>query len=123
MHRPPSWTMRRDQPIAIEDFIITAILESFSALNNKRLTGLSYPTRFNKVGLCKHWQIPDGIVITRTREASMFHTDLTPFGVDMERLTKQRLERLQQVMKQQGLGALLLTDHQNIRYATNSIFM
>ena len=23
----------------------------------------------------------------------MFHTDLTPFGVDMERLTKQRLER------------------------------
>ena len=53
----------------------------------------------------------------------MFHTDLTPFGVDMERLTKQRLERLQQAMKQQGLGALMLTDHQNIRYATNSVFM
>ena len=53
----------------------------------------------------------------------MFHTDLTPFGVDMERLTKQRLERLQQAMKQQGLGGLMLTDHQNIRYATNSVFM
>ena len=53
----------------------------------------------------------------------MFHTDLTPFGVNMERLTKQRLERLQQAMKQQGLGALMLTDHQNIRYATNSVFM
>jgi Xaa-Pro dipeptidase len=53
----------------------------------------------------------------------MFHTDLTPFGVDMERLARQRLERLQQAMKQQGLGALLLTDHQNIRYATNSVFM
>jgi Xaa-Pro dipeptidase len=53
----------------------------------------------------------------------MFHTDLTPFGVDMERLTRQRLERLQQAMKQQGLGALLLTDQQNIRYAINSVFM
>ena len=53
----------------------------------------------------------------------MFHTDLRPFGVDMERLTKQRLERLQQAMKQQGLGGLMLTDHQNIRYATNSVFM
>jgi Xaa-Pro aminopeptidase len=53
----------------------------------------------------------------------MFHTDLTPFGVDMERLTKQRLERLQQAMKQYGLGVLLLTDHQNVRYATNSLFM
>ena len=53
----------------------------------------------------------------------MFHTDLAPFGVDNERLTKQRLERLQQAMKQQGLGALMLTDHQNIRYATNSVFM
>ncbi len=53
----------------------------------------------------------------------MFHTNLTPFGVDMERLTNQRLKRLQQAMKQQGLGALMLTDHQNIRYATNSVFM
>jgi Xaa-Pro dipeptidase len=53
----------------------------------------------------------------------MFHTDLTPFGVDMERLTRQRLERLQQATRQQGLGGLMLTDHQNIRYATNSVFM
>ena len=53
----------------------------------------------------------------------MFHTDLTPFGVNMERLTSQRLERLQLAMRQQGLGALMLTDHQNIRYATNSVFM
>jgi Xaa-Pro aminopeptidase len=53
----------------------------------------------------------------------MFHTDLTPFGVDMERLAGQRLARLQQSMKQQGLAAMLLTDHQNIRYATNSVFM
>jgi len=58
-----------------------------------------------------------------SEEESMFHTDLTPFGVDMERLTNQRLERLQQAMKQQGLGAVMLTDHQNIRYATNSVFM
>jgi Xaa-Pro dipeptidase len=53
----------------------------------------------------------------------MFHTDLSPFGVNLERLTSQRLARLQQAMKQQGLGALMLTDHQNIRYATNSVFM
>lgn len=53
----------------------------------------------------------------------MFHTDLTLFGADMERLTSQRLARLQQSMKVQGLGAMLLTDHQNIRYATNSVFM
>ncbi|HEY7321651.1 MAG TPA: M24 family metallopeptidase [Candidatus Binatia bacterium] len=53
----------------------------------------------------------------------MFHTDLTPFGVDTERLTSQRLARLQSAMKQHGLGALMLTDHQNIRYATNSVFM
>ncbi|MET0501750.1 MAG: M24 family metallopeptidase [Candidatus Binatia bacterium] len=53
----------------------------------------------------------------------MFHIDLTPFGVDNQRLTEQRLDRLQHAMKQQGLGALMLTDHQNIRYATNSVFM
>jgi Xaa-Pro aminopeptidase len=53
----------------------------------------------------------------------MFHTDLTPFGVDMERLTRQRLERLQQAMKQHELSAILLTDPINIRYATNSVFM
>jgi Xaa-Pro dipeptidase len=53
----------------------------------------------------------------------MFHSDLTPFGVNMERLTNQRLERLQQAMNQQGLGVLMLTDHQNVRYATNSVFM
>ena len=53
----------------------------------------------------------------------MFHIDLTSFGVDMERLAGQRLARLQQSMKQQGLAAMLLTDHQNIRYATNSVFM
>jgi len=53
----------------------------------------------------------------------MFHTDLTPFGVDTERLATQRLARLQDAMKHHGLGALLLTDHQNIRYATNSVFM
>ena len=53
----------------------------------------------------------------------MFQTDLTPFGVDMERLASQRLARLQQSMEQCGLGAMMLTDHQNIRYATNSVFM
>ena len=53
----------------------------------------------------------------------MFHTDLTPFGVDMERLTTQRLERLQKAMEREGLGALLLTDQHNIRYATNTVFM
>ena len=53
----------------------------------------------------------------------MFHTDLTPFGVDMERLAKERLARLQSSMKHDGLGALLLTDFLNIRYATNTVMM
>ena len=53
----------------------------------------------------------------------MFHTDLSPFGVDMERLTKDRLNRLQGAMKREGLGALLLTDFLNLRYATNTVMM
>ncbi|HSQ13186.1 MAG TPA: aminopeptidase P family N-terminal domain-containing protein, partial [Candidatus Deferrimicrobium sp.] len=53
----------------------------------------------------------------------MFYPDLTPFGVDMERLKRERLARLQGEMKQQGLGALLLTDFLNIRYATNTVMM
>jgi Xaa-Pro dipeptidase len=53
----------------------------------------------------------------------MFYTDLTPFGVDMDRLTLQRLGRLQTAMKRQHLGGLMLTDQQNIRYATNTVFM
>ena len=53
----------------------------------------------------------------------MFHTDLTPFGVDMERLTQERLSRLQTAMKREGLGALLLTDFLNLRYATNTVMM
>jgi len=53
----------------------------------------------------------------------MFHTDLTPFGVNMERLAKERLARLQGAMKRHQLGALLLTDFLNIRYATNTVMM
>jgi len=53
----------------------------------------------------------------------MFHTDLTPFGVDGARLAKDRLARLQQAMKQENLGALLLTDFINIRYATDTVMM
>lgn len=53
----------------------------------------------------------------------MFYPDLTPFGVDMVRLKRDRLARLQGEMKQQGLGALLLTDFLNIRYATNTVMM
>ena len=53
----------------------------------------------------------------------MFHTDLRPFGVDMERLTRERLERFQQAMRRYELSAMLLTDPINIRYATNSVFM
>jgi Xaa-Pro dipeptidase len=53
----------------------------------------------------------------------MFYTDLTPFGVDTERLTSERLRRLQTAMKQHGLGVLMLTDQQSIRYATNTVFM
>ncbi len=53
----------------------------------------------------------------------MFHTDLTPFGVDMERLAQDRLNRLQTAMKREGLGALLLTDFLNLRYATNTLMM
>lgn len=53
----------------------------------------------------------------------MFHHDLTPFGVDMERLARERLARLQQSMRRRGLGALLLTDWLNVRYATNTVMM
>jgi Xaa-Pro aminopeptidase len=53
----------------------------------------------------------------------MFHTDLTPFGVDMKRLTQERLKRLQAAMKREGFGALLLTDFLNLRYATNTVMM
>ncbi|TMA64058.1 MAG: M24 family metallopeptidase, partial [Deltaproteobacteria bacterium] len=53
----------------------------------------------------------------------MFYSDLTPFGVDMERLAKDRLGRLQAAMKHQNLGALVLTDFLNIRYATNTVMM
>src|SRR6266511_3321834 len=53
----------------------------------------------------------------------MFHTDLTPFGVDMERLAEDRLARLQAAMKRENLGALLLTDFLNIRYATDTVMM
>ena len=53
----------------------------------------------------------------------MFHTDLTPFGVDMKRLNSDRLNRLQAAMKREGLGALLLTDFLNIRYATDTVMM
>jgi Xaa-Pro aminopeptidase len=53
----------------------------------------------------------------------MFHSDLTPFGVDMERLARDRLARLQRAMKSENLGALLLTDFLNVRYATNTVMM
>ena len=53
----------------------------------------------------------------------MFHSDLTPFGVDMERLASDRLARLQRAMKSENLAALLLTDFLNIRYATNTVMM
>jgi len=53
----------------------------------------------------------------------MFYADLTPFGVDNGRLASDRLARLQSTMKQHGLGALLLTDWINIRYATNTVMM
>jgi Xaa-Pro aminopeptidase len=53
----------------------------------------------------------------------MFYSDLTPFGVDMERLAGDRLARLQSAMVSEGLGALLLTDFLNIRYATNTVMM
>ena len=53
----------------------------------------------------------------------MFHSDLTPFGVNMEHLAGDRLARLQAVMKSENLAALLLTDFLNIRYATNTVMM
>ena len=53
----------------------------------------------------------------------MFHTDLTPFGVDMKRLNSDRLNRLQAAMKHERLGAMLLTDFLNIRYATDTVMM
>jgi Xaa-Pro dipeptidase len=53
----------------------------------------------------------------------MFHSDLTPFGVKMERLARDRLARLQAAMRRQNLAALLLTDFLNIRYATNTVMM
>ena len=51
----------------------------------------------------------------------MFHVDLSPFGVDVERLRTDRLSRLQGIMRARGLSALLLTDPLNIRYATNTV--
>ena len=53
----------------------------------------------------------------------MFHIDLAPFGVEMERLTQERLRRLQSAMKRADIGALLLTDFLNLRYATNTVMM
>ena len=53
----------------------------------------------------------------------MFYTDLAPFGVEMERLTQERLRRLQSAMKRADIGALLLTDFLNLRYATNTVMM
>jgi Xaa-Pro aminopeptidase len=53
----------------------------------------------------------------------MYYADLTPFGVDNERLAHRRLARLQEAMKRESLGALLLTDWINIRYATNTVMM
>ena len=53
----------------------------------------------------------------------MFHSDLTPFGVNMERLAGDRLTRLQAGMKSENLAALVLTDFLNIRYATNTVMM
>ncbi len=51
----------------------------------------------------------------------MFHVDLSPFGVDVERLRTDRLSRLQGIMRARDLSALLLTDPLNIRYATNTV--
>lgn len=51
----------------------------------------------------------------------MFHVDLSPFGVDVERLRTDRLSRLQDRMRARDLGALLLTDPLNIRYATDTV--
>lgn len=56
-------------------------------------------------------------------EKRMFYPDLTRFGVDMERLKRARLARLQAEMKRENLGALLLTDFLNIRYATDTVMM
>src|SRR5215813_6050668 len=53
----------------------------------------------------------------------MFHSDLTPFGVDMERLASDRLARLQAALRSENLAALLLTDFLNVRYATNTVMM
>ena len=53
----------------------------------------------------------------------MFYPDLTRFGVDMERLQRERLARLQAEMKRDALGALILTDFLNVRYATNTVMM
>jgi Xaa-Pro aminopeptidase len=53
----------------------------------------------------------------------MYHADLTPFGVDNQRLGGDRLARLQGAMKRHDLGALLLTDWINVRYATNTVMM
>jgi len=53
----------------------------------------------------------------------MFHSDLTPFGMNMERLAGDRLARLQATMRSENLAALLLTDFLNIRYATNTVMM
>ena len=53
----------------------------------------------------------------------MFYPDLTPFGVDTARLKRERLARLQGEMRRARLGALLLSDFLNLRYATDTVMM
>lgn len=57
-------------------------------------------------------------VIRRDRRALGRTGTLLERGVDFERLRSERLARVQDEMKLRGIGALLLTDTTNIRYAT-----
>ena len=46
------------------------------------------------------------------------HKTLYEPGVDFDRLRRERLEKVQREMAARDIGALVLTDIQNIRYTT-----
>ncbi len=62
-------------------------------------------------------------MILRDRRAIGQARTLTEHPVDMERIRRQRLQKVQAEMTNRDIGALLLTDIVNIRYATGIAVM
>ena len=95
-----------------------AALESeiLDALNDFRDAGrASWQTK-----TCPFEQTP---MIPRDRRAIGQTRTLTEHGVDMERILRQRLQKVQTEMTSRDIGALLPTEIVNIRYATGIAVM